>query len=66
MLFHGFDMKSFNALLKIDEISENIIKLYPLIQYMHDRVEQNKKLLNLDIAVVSNDVTGSKKHANVI
>ena len=30
------------------------------------RVERKKKLLNLDIAVVSNDVTGSNKHANVI
>ena len=33
---------------------------------IRSRVERNKKLLNLDIAVVSNDVTGPNKHANVI
>ena len=37
-----------------------------VIVYIYIRVERKKKLLNLDIAVVSNDVTGPNKHANVI
>ena len=37
-----------------------------MVSELYSRVERKKKLLNLDIAVVSNDVTCPNKHANVI